>query len=90
MRRSSVVLSIFAAMPISVLISARPGLAADVAPLAPAPVVVVAPPPAPAATACWRYGGHGWVWYPCYAGPPAYWHSYHYGWRPDWARHYRW
>ena len=36
-------------------------------------------------TACWRYGWHGWGWYPCYAGPPAYWHTYR-GWRPHWAR----
>ena len=20
-------------------------------------------------TACWRYGWHGWGWYPCYYGP---------------------
>jgi len=66
----------------------RPALAADVAPLAAPAVVAVAPPPA--ATACWRYGGLGWGWYPCYAGPPAYWHSYHYGWRPYWARRDRW
>ena len=84
MRRSYLVLSVFAA----VLMSPPPGLAADVAPLAPPSVVVAVPPPA--ATACWRYGGAGWGWYPCYAGPPAYWHSYHHGWRPDWARHYRW
>jgi hypothetical protein len=86
MRHPFLVLSMLA----GVLSLQRPALAADVAPLTPPPVVVAVPPPAPAATACWRYGGAGWGWYPCYAGPPAYWHSYHYGWRPDWARHYRW
>jgi len=48
--------------------------------VAPAPVVVV-----PETTGCWRYGVKGWGWYPCWAGPPAYWHTYR-GWRPHWAR----
>ncbi len=40
--------------------------------------------------ACWRYGWHGWGWYPCYVGPRYYgwgyrrwgWHGY--GWRRHW------
>jgi hypothetical protein len=89
MRRSLLALSVLGAM-------LAPARAADVAPyLATRPVVVGPPlvavaPPAP--TACWRYGPLGFGWYPCYAGPPQYWASYDYGWRPHWARHYwdRW
>jgi hypothetical protein len=72
----------------AVLCAQQPALAADVAAVPSAPPVIVGPVPAavvPAATACWRYGTLGWGWYPCYAGPPAYWHSYR-GWRPRWAR----
>jgi len=70
----------------------RPAAAADYAPIARGPVVVEPAPvlvePAPlveATTGCWRYGTLGWGWYPCWAGPPAYWHTYR-GWRPHWAR----
>ena len=85
MRRSWLVLSLLGA-------ALQPALAADVAPpIAAAPVWVAPPPVAAAPTACWRYGDLGYGWYPCYAGPPAYWASYHYGWRPYWGRHwYRW
>ena len=94
MRRFALPLSLSAA----VLLSGAPVHAADLAPnSAPyptAPIVAVAPPPVvpvgPAA--CWRYGTLGWGWYPCYAGPPRYWHYYHHGyrWRPHWARWQRW
>ena len=30
-------------------------------------------------TACWRYGWHGWGWYPCYRPVP------YYGWGPRWG-----
>jgi len=71
----------------------QPAAAADIVTIPAAPPVVVAPAPvavapvvvAPATTGCWRYGTLGWGWYPCWAGPPAYWHSYR-GWRPHWAR----
>jgi hypothetical protein len=36
-------------------------------------------------TACWRYGWHGWGWYPCYYGgyyPYRYGYGYGYGYRP--------
>jgi len=35
--------------------------------------------------ACWRYGWHGWGWYPCYR------HYYGYGYGPGWRwhRHHR-
>jgi hypothetical protein len=68
-------------------------------PVAAAPPVMVAPPPVvagpvvpPGPAGCWRYGPVGWGWYPCVAGPPAYWHDYRYGyrWRPYWARSQRW
>jgi len=33
-------------------------------------------------TACWRWGWHGWGWYPCLGGP---------GWRRDhWHRWHHW
>jgi hypothetical protein len=86
MRRCLLVLSVLGA-------ALHPALAADVAPPVAATPVVVGPPamavaPAPP-TACWRYGAHGYGWYPCEAGPPAYWRSYDYGWRPYWGRHHR-
>ncbi len=78
------------AMPLlaALLCVPRPAAAADIATMPPAPAVVVAPAPVavvPATTGCWRYGTLGWGWYPCWAGPPAYWHTYR-GWRPHWAR----
>ena len=35
-------------------------------------------------TACWRYGWHGWGWYPCYYGGyyPYRYGYYGYGYRP--------
>lgn len=33
-------------------------------------------------TACWRWGWHGWGWYPCWAGPG--WRFYH------WHRWHHW
>jgi len=78
---SSIVLALMCASP--------PASAADVTTIPAAPPVYVAPAPvavAPATTACWRYGTLGWGWYPCWAGPPAYWHTYRHGWRPEWAR----
>ena len=36
-------------------------------------------------TACWRYGGYGWGWYPCYYGVyPNYGYRY-YGYGPRWG-----
>jgi len=70
------------------LVTAAPAHAADVL-ARPGPAYVAAPVAAPAATGCWLYGALGWGWYPCHAGPPAYWHTYRYGWRPYWARHHR-
>jgi hypothetical protein len=90
MRRLVLALSLFAATAFSIV----PAHAADLTPYPTAPIVAVAPPPVvpvgPAA--CWRYGGLGWGWYPCYAGPPQYWHSYRRGsrWRPYWARWQHW
>jgi hypothetical protein len=90
MRRPLLVLSLLAAT----LLSAGTARAADMTPYPTAPIVAVAPPPieptGPAA--CWRYGNLGWGWYPCYAGPPPYWHYYHHGYRgrPYWARWQRW
>jgi len=71
----------------ALLCAAQPAAAADVATIPSAPPVYVEPAPVvvPATTGCWRYGTLGWGWYPCYAGPPAYWHTYR-GWRPHWAR----
>jgi hypothetical protein len=68
------------------------------------PPVVVEPPPVvverPVVVArpvdCWRHGLFGWERYPCFAGPPGYWHGdgYGYGWRPYrrpyWAGAHRW
>ena len=86
MQRSLLASSLLAAL----LCAQQPAAAADIATIPayvePAPVVVV---PAPVVvvppTGCWRYGTLGWGWYPCLAGPPAYWHTYR-GWRPHWAR----
>lgn len=38
-------------------------------------------------TACWRYGWHGWGWYPCYYRYRAYpYYGYgYYGYRPYWG-----
>ena len=36
--------------------------------------------------ACWRYGWHGWGWYPCYR--PYY--GYGWGYGPRWGWHHRW
>jgi hypothetical protein len=38
--------------------------------------------------ACWRYGWHGWGWYPCYGyvRPYRYGYGYGYGWH---HRHWR-
>ena len=89
MRRPLLVLSLLAAtlLPTSVR-------AADMTPYPTAPIVAGAPPPvAPTGpAACWRYGNLGWGWYPCYAGPPPYWHYYHHGYRgrPYWAHWQRW
>ena len=73
---------------IALVCAQQPAAAADVAVIPSGPPVIVEPAPvaiAPATTGCWRYGTLGWGWYPCYAGPPAYWHAYR-GWRPRWAR----
>ena len=71
----------------AIVCAPQPALAADVAAVPPTPrAVIVEPTPVvvvPATTACWRYGGLGWGWYPCYAGPPGY-HADR-GWRPHWA-----
>jgi hypothetical protein len=83
MQRSFLASSILAA-----LLYAQPASAADIATIPSGPVVYAEPAPvavAPATTGCWRYGTLGWGWYPCWAGPPAYWHTYR-GWRPHWAR----
>jgi hypothetical protein len=80
--------SLLASSMLAALLCAQPANAADYATIPPAPPVYVAPAPvvvAPATTGCWRYGTLGWGWYPCWAGPPAYWHTYR-GWRPHWAR----
>jgi len=88
--RRVVLLSLFAA----VLLGPASARAADFAPYPTAPIVAVAPPPVVSVgpAACWRYGALGWGWYPCYAGPPRYWHYYHRGYRgrPYWARWQRW
>jgi hypothetical protein len=81
-------------LPVAALLtSIVPAPAADLTPYPTAPIVAVVPPPVPLVgpAACWRYGTLGWGWYPCYAGPPRYWHAYHYGyrWRPYWARWHR-
>jgi hypothetical protein len=84
MQRSCLASSIVVAL----LCAQQPATAADVAVIPSGPPVYVAPAPvavAPATTGCWRYGTLGWGWYPCWAGPPAYWHTYR-GWRPHWAR----
>jgi hypothetical protein len=84
MQRSLLASSIVAAL----IAAQQPAVAADYATLPPAPPIYVEPAPvavAPATTGCWRYGKLGWGWYPCWAGPPAYWHFYK-GWRPHWAR----
>jgi hypothetical protein len=79
---------------LAALMYAQPAAAADIATIPAAPPVYVEPAPvvvtpAPVVvvppTGCWRYGTLGWGWYPCLAGPPAYWHTYK-GWRPHWAR----
>jgi hypothetical protein len=36
--------------------------------------------------ACWRYGWHGYGWYPCYYGPRVYGYYGHPGW--GWRRGY--
>ena len=81
--------SLLASSMLAALLSAHhPAAAADVATIPSGPPVIVEPAPVaviPATTACWRYGTLGWGWYPCWAGPPAYWHMYR-GWRPQWAR----
>ena len=83
MRRSFLASSIVAA----IVFAQQPAHAADVTAIpAPPRAVIVEPAPVvvvPATTACWRYGGLGWGWYPCYAGPPGY-HADR-GWRPHWA-----
>ena len=84
MQRSFLASSILAALVCAPHLAA----AADYATIPSAPPVYVTPAPvavAPATTGCWRYGTLGWGWYPCWAGPPAYWHTYR-GWRPHWAR----
>jgi hypothetical protein len=83
MQRSLLASSILAA----VLCAAQPAAAADIATIPSGPVVYAEPVPVVVAppTGCWRYGTLGWGWYPCLAGPPAYWHTYR-GWRPHWAR----
>ncbi len=89
MQRFCLASSLFAAM----LCAHQQAAAADIETIPAAPPVVVVPAPvavarvvvAPATTGCWRYGPLGWGWYPCWAGPPTYWHSYR-GWRPHWAR----
>jgi hypothetical protein len=84
MRRSFLACAMLAAT----LCTLRPAAAADYAPLPSGPLVYAEPnlvAVAPATTGCWRYGTLGWGWYPCWAGPPAYWHTYR-GWRPHWAR----
>lgn len=82
MRRLFLASSILAAM----LSAPQPALAADAVAMPSPRAVIVEPAPVvvvPPATACWRYGGLGWGWYPCYAGPPRY-HADR-GWRPHWA-----
>lgn len=84
MQRSLLVSSMLVAL----VCAQQPASAADVATIPSGPAVIVEPAPvavAPATTGCWRYGTLGWGWYPCWAGPPAYWHTYR-GWRPHWAR----
>ena len=83
MHRSFLASSMLAAM----ICAAHPAAAADVATIPAGPPVYVEPAPVVVAppAACWRYGTLGWGWYPCYAGPPAYWHYYR-GWRPHWAQ----
>jgi hypothetical protein len=87
------------------LLATVPARAADMVPPPPAayapPPVAYAPPPvvidpAPAfaepigPAGCWRYGAFGWGWYPCGAGPRAYWRGYRHSYRerPYWARAY--
>ena len=44
-------------------------------------------------TACWRYGWHGWGWYPCgyyYARPYPYRYGYGYGWRRNYYGRHHW
>jgi hypothetical protein len=36
-------------------------------------------------TACWRYGGYGWGWYPCVVARPG-WGYRGWGWRRHWRR----
>ena len=93
MRLPLLVLSFLAAT----LLSPISASAADMTPYPTAPIVAVARPPVEPVgpAACWRYGNLGWGWYPCYAGPPPYWHYYRgyhhgYGGRPYWARWQRW
>jgi hypothetical protein len=91
MRHPLLVLSLLAAT----LLTAASARAADMTPYPTDRIARVAPPPVapPAPAACWRYGGLGWGWYPCYAGPPAYSYYYRrgYHWRPYWAHeHWYW
>src|SRR5262249_24210560 len=84
MQRALLASSILAAV-----LCSQPAVAADYPPIPPDSAVIVEPAPVivepvPATTGCWRYGPLGWGWYPCLAGPPAYWLSYR-GWRPRWA-----
>jgi len=43
--------------------------------------------------ACWRYGWHGYGWYPCWYGGPRYyggWYGHRWGWRHGyWGGHWR-
>jgi len=44
-------------------------------------------------TACWRYGWHGWGWYPCgyyYARSYPYRYGYGYGWRRNYYGRHHW
>jgi hypothetical protein len=80
--------SLLASSILLALIAAQaPAAAADAAVIRSGPPVYVEPAPVAvsATTGCWRYGTRGYGWYPCWAGPPAYWHTYK-GWRPHWAR----
>jgi hypothetical protein len=35
--------------------------------------------------ACWRYGWHGWGWYPCFGGYYPYYGYRYYGYGPRWG-----
>ena len=41
-------------------------------------------------TACWRYGWHGWGWYPCYSGAYPYYGYRYWGYGPRWGYGYGW